>query len=203
MKKIISIFILVTGILPSLLQAQNKEFPIVVDIEYIPQSLSEFISLRDELAKTPQGGAAVFILAMEAFAQKRPHGKQALVVSVDKSRLTQGSTYKGYSLGYDYRNYLTGNLRKQPYIPYTYFAGTMPEKGYQIGGPPWQIYFAKGNSTPEMQKKDMVKLYVKSSGANKRAIVLKKNSRGIWKALHFSELYQGVMAPTKVEEDDL
>ena len=183
--------------------AQERQQKIVVDLDYIPQSLSEFIALRDELAKTPQGGATMFILAMEAFAQKRPHGEKALVVTIDKSKLVQGSTYKGYSLGYDYRNYMKSNLRRFPYIPYSYFAGTSPDKGYKIGGPPWQIYFEPADTPDELKKREMVSLYVLCSGANKRKVTLKRNSRGLWKVYDFAQLYQGVETPVEVADDDL
>ena len=183
--------------------SQQRNQKLVVDIEYIPQTFGEFIALRDELAKTPQGGAAMFILAMEAFAQKRPHGEKALVVTIDISKLSPGGTYKGYSLGYEYRNYLKSNLRRFPYIPYSYFAGTSPERGYQIGGPPWQIYFEPAETPTELKKKEMVSLYVLCSGANKRKVTLKRNNRGLWKVYEFTQLYQGVKPPVKVLDDDL
>ena len=41
-----------------------------VQIDSLPQSIDEFATLRDQVATTPQGGAAMMIIALHLYVQE-------------------------------------------------------------------------------------------------------------------------------------
>ena len=47
---------------------------LTVEIGHLPQSIEEFVALRDRVADTPQGGAAVLTVALLLYAQDQVLG---------------------------------------------------------------------------------------------------------------------------------
>ena len=173
-----------------------------ITLNDLPNSLEEFISLRDRIAKTPEGGAAIFIIALKAFADKKDWGEKALVIAVDRYHLTKGNVYKGFDISISVKSFLKRTIDKQPYIPNSYFAGSSPENHYSVKLP-YKLNFFTTKYTQAQSSGDKVKLMVECSGARPRPITLKKNNKGIYKAYEFSSLYVGVKAISQEVDDDL
>ncbi len=181
----------------------GQNIPKKITIEKLPETFEEFLELRDKIAKTPEGGAAIFILAMNAYTSKKDWGEKALVVAVDRYYLREGNTYKGYELNRYSLDMMFRMLDKSPYIPRSYFVGTSPKEQYKLPNPPYKIGFFRTKYTIAQSKGDEVKLMVNCTGARPRPIRVKKNNRGIYKAKEFSSLYVGVQYQAPVQDDDL
>ncbi len=171
-------------------------------VEKQPQSVEEFLSLREKIGYNPEGGAVMFLLALKTYVENPQLGKQFLVLSVAKNRLVPGDFYKGYALN---RNdmYLADRLEKYPYVPYSYISGTTPENNYQASEPfTYTIIFQDNSGDPQTDK--YVKIFIVSSGADTaRPVTLEKNNKGLWKVSEFSSLVVGVRPPvSSAEEDD-
>jgi hypothetical protein len=174
--------------------AQKKALP-VVSFDKIPQTVEEFISLRDKHATTPQGGAAIWVLAAVIYAQNAELGRQCLIIASDKSLL--GSSNKGYQ-GFDFGNnsdYLIKQMDSKKYVPNSYIQGTSFETGYKLGNAPYKIAcFTNPYSGNEAEGR--LKVFVQCTGADSdRPITLVRNDKGIWKAIEFSSLVVGIKAP--------
>ncbi len=163
-----------------------------------PKTVEDFVSLRNAVATTPEGGAAMFLLALKIYADNPNLGKKCLVIAVHKSLLKEGKTYKGYKLADSDMDLIKRNIENNKLIPNSYIVGATPENGYTVKQP-----YEYDLSVNLIAKSEAgTKVMVKSSGAsNKRSITLKKNNRGYWKAT----IWTSVLADIKpaVEDDDL
>ena len=174
-----------------------------IQIDRFPESVEEFVALRNEIAHTPEGGAAMIILALLAYASDEEMGRQCLTVAVDRSGLQESPTgYKGWQLRTSRVQLLASQLAKQRYIPRSYIQGATPENQYTLPAPPVVLDLSHNRYSGDRDG-DEFKVYVTCSGAaSPRPITLRKNDRGIWKASEWSSLIVGIQAPPR-EPDDL
>jgi hypothetical protein len=175
---------------------------ITVSVERIPTTIEDFVELRDELAQTPEGGAAVFVAAMNMYVNDPELGIQAFTIALDRSQLQEASDgYKGFRPGFRYMNLIRSELKQKPYIAPSYFAGTDPGSAYRLPPPPYMI---EVHTNPHSDiGPDEKKYFIRSTGADSpRPIYLKKNNREIWKVTNES-LILGVRPPEQVIDDDL
>jgi len=177
---------------------------LTVEIGHLPQSIEEFVALRDRIADTPEGGAATMIVALFMYAEDQVLGEQALTVAVDRERLQEAAD--GYR-GWQVRKRPLQSIRRQildsPHIPRSYFLGTSPESGYRLPEPPLRIECRSGPYSGDMDNRTY-KVFVTSSGApSARPVTLHRNQRGFWKAYEWSSLLLGVRPPSVHEPDDL
>ncbi len=174
-----------------------------VTIESIPADIDEFTALRDEIAVTPEGGAAMFVVAMLIYNQDRGLGLDCFTVifANDETILRKDPDgYKGYSPDLS-SMYLIERLNDKPWITNSYVFGTSPASMYQLKALPYAFKFNR-NEYSEI-KSDIIKVFIYSSGASTpRPVTLLKNNRGIWKVKEFSSLVVGVMEG-KIINDDL
>ncbi|MEN8120351.1 MAG: hypothetical protein ABFS35_08390 [Bacteroidota bacterium] len=190
MKKLVYLFLfifLVNGV-----SAQS------VKIADQPGNVDEFVTLRNAVASTPEGGAAMFLLALKIYVDNPKLGQKCLVISVDKSLLKEGKVYKGYKLGDSDLDLIKRNLNNNKLIPNSYISGSKPENSYKVELP----YEYEFTVNLLGKAKDGTKVFVKSSGADsKRPMILKKNNRGLWKVTTWSSVLANIKKP--VEDDDL
>jgi len=175
-----------------------------VQIETLAQSVEEFVTLRNEVAHTPYGGAVMMVVALLAYAQDRELGQQCLTVAVDRERLQKG--VKGYK-GWQLRNADLQRIRLQisgkEYLPRSYFQGATPENGYQLPSPPFVFEISENPYSGDVAS-GKYKVFVTSSGApSPRPVTVQRNDKGVWKAFEWSSLIMGVQAPHEQIEDDL
>lgn len=175
-----------------------------VKIPSEPNSIDEFTKMRDEMAKTPEGGAAMFIMAMRKYQANPKENIGYLIVSIDRSRLDESNgedSYKGFTIASSDKWTVKTQLTKNNYLANSYFKGTSNQNGYTAKAP--FIVECKKNQYSEIDA-NTIKIFVKCSGADTpRPITLVKNDKGIWKAKEFSSLLVGVKAPPSNIKDDL
>jgi hypothetical protein len=171
---------------------------LTINISKIPATIEDFIALRDQLATTAEGGAAVFIVALKTYKTNTELAMQFLVACVDMQRLTAGNTYKGYDLNSSDFNLMKSQLGNNPRIPDSYIEGSSPENNYKTQLP-YKFVFS-GNKYSGDKEKGTYKLFVKCSGADTpRPMSMKRNDKGIWKALEWSSLLVGIKKPPQTD----
>ena len=109
-----------------------------VQFDRVPEEIEAFVALRNQVATTPQGGAAMMVVALLAYVEDEELGRQCLTVAVDRGRLSQGAKgYKGWQLSNRDLQFLRGQLAGKEYLAHSYVEGTGPESGYCLPDPPY------------------------------------------------------------------
>lgn len=173
----------------------------VVTVDKIPSSTEEFVALRDSLAKTPEGGAAVFVTAMLAYVEDKALGASFMTIAIDQGQLSKSKAgYKGYEPAAGFK-FLLQRLEKEPSAARCYVEGVQSETGYALPSPPYRFRFKTDKHGPP--GRGLIKLFGVCAGADTpRPITLKINDKGLWKTKEASSLFVGVApAPSKVKDE--
>ena len=171
-----------------------------VKIKKIPKSIEEFVEMRNDLAKTPEGGAAMFMLALKMYIDNPDLAKKCFVAIVDRNLLREGNVYKGYKLLNGDMNLIKNQMNNDKLIPNSYIKGATPENHYAVKLP--YVYEFSSNKYSGSVEAGDFKLFVACSGASSpRPIRMKKNNRGIWKTSNWSSVLVGIRKPPI--DDDL
>jgi Domain of unknown function (DUF6935) len=195
MKKI-TLFLVFAFIFSGLMNAQ------VVEIKGMPTTVEEFVELRDKIANTPEGGAAMFVIAVKMYNENPEIGEQCLVIAADRSRLQSGTIYKGFSLSKVDMNSIKRQLGQYPFAPNSYFKGATPENGYKFEFPTQMDFSSNAYSGNKDEGK--FKVFVKCYGADSpRPVTLIRNNKGVWKAKEWSSIIMGMRKPVVKIDDDL
>jgi hypothetical protein len=175
-----------------------------ITVPKMPETIEEFVAFRDEVASTPEGGAAVMVVAMIAYTENEELGRQCLTVAADRGRLQEGMNgYKGWQLLNPELQRLKGRILGKGHIPRSYVQGTGPESGYALPDGPLEILVSTNPHSGDMST-GSYKVFVSSTGADSpRPIALKRNNKGLWKGHEWSSLTLGVVPPKQVVDDDL
>jgi hypothetical protein len=202
MKRVLLI-ILLTGL--SLSLYAQEELP-VVTIDRFPQTIDEFVEMRNEIAVTPEGGAAMFVIAIITYTRDPDLGELFLTAILvnDGSHLRNvkhDEGYSGYLPSVSVMNYIR-MLDPKPFIARSYVLGTSPENRYILpeSGPfSIQCYRNSYSDVDEVTRR----IFVACSGADSpRPIRVVQNNRGLWKIDEFSSLVVGIRPPAEPERDD-
>jgi hypothetical protein len=172
-----------------------------ITVADLPGTTEEFLTLRDSLAQTPEGGAALFVVALLKYVEDPALGEQYLTIALDLQNLTKSEQgYKGYRPGNSIQ-YHQRRIHGMKHLPGSYVVGTSAAEGYQAG-PPYQFDFSR-NKFSEI-KADQIKVFIACTGAaSPRPITLRRNDKGLWKVYEASSLFVGVVAPAAPDGDDL
>jgi len=174
-------------------------FAQTVKFTKIPTTTDEFVKLRNKTAKTAEGGAAMFMLALKMYNDNPQLGEQCLVLSVDKKLLWSGDIYKGYALGKSDMSLIKSQLKKNNRIPNSYIEGATPKNNYKVKLP--YVYKFSSNRYSGDRAKGEFKVFVKCYGADSpRPVRLRKNDKGIWKATSWSSVIVGIKAPPVIDD---
>ena len=175
--------------------------PVVITVDDVPASTDAFLALRDKLSGTPEGGAALFIIAMMRFVEDPELGEQFFTIALDRGNLQKTSKgYKGYRPGNSLQYHLN-RLKNMQHLPGSYALGTSPADGYQASAP-YRFEFTRNKYSKI--KETQIKVFVACSGASSpRPVTLKQNDKGIWKVHEASSLFVGVAAPAAPDGDDI
>ncbi len=198
MRKYIALALTVFLVGATSIQAQSKE----VTISSIPASADEFIQMRDRLATTPEGGAAMLIVALMGFSKSESLGMQFLTLALDQRNVGSGNAYKGYAPSSSIM-YHVNRLNRQNvwwYTPFAYVEGATAESNYKVSAPYTIITSRNKYSGDESSGK--VKVFVNVHGFSPRPITVAKNDKGIWKAYECSSVFVNVPAPASASSSD-
>ncbi|MCB1172970.1 MAG: hypothetical protein KDK39_05370 [Leptospiraceae bacterium] len=199
LKNLFSIAIVFCLAAPSVLLAQSKE----ISIPHIPQSAADFTTMRNTIATTPEGGAAMVIAALMAFSQDRNLGMQCLTIALDSSNLEDGSVISGKAPARSFNYHLGRMDQKQiwPYLAFNYVKGGTVKDGYAVkNNPPFTVVTSR-NKYSGTEASGKVKVFVAVDGFSPRPITLKKNKAGHWKAYELSSVWLDVAKPQAEEEE--
>lgn len=182
-------------------EAQNK----VIHLSKLPVSPEEFIQMRNRIAKTPEGGAAMFIAAMLNMGVNEKLGLQCITIGIDQSQVTKGNIYKGYKPGrgtmYHVNRLKRGGRKFWTYAPKAYLQGATLENGYTPSKPYKVVTSRNKYSGSEASGRVKVYIDVAIKGFRPRPISMKRNDKGIWKAYEYSSMFLDVPKPGKKTDD--
>jgi len=173
-----------------------------VSFKEMPQTVKQFVELRNKIATTPEGGATMFIIALKMYEKNTEIGKQCIVIATDRSRLQVGNTYKNFQLFATDMNRIKRQIEQYPYVPNSYFMGASPSNSYKSKRP-YKLTFSSNPYSGNIDEGNF-KIFVKSYGADSpRPIRMIKNNKGYWKAKEWSTIIMGVSKPEVTVDDDL
>ncbi len=162
-----------------------------VTVDKLPVSTDEFIQLRNTIAQTPEGGVTMFLVAMKIYSMNPELGEKCFVLAVDRGSLTSGNTYKGFSLLKFDMQLIKNQMAKDKNLTNSYIKGSSPNNSYKVKLP--YIFTYSTNSYSGDKEAGPYKLFVKCSGADSpRPITVKRNDKGIWKAVSWSSVLVGI-----------
>jgi len=174
-------------------------FAQTIEFKKQAKTTDQFIKLRNKIAKTPEGGAAMFMLALKIYNSNPELGKQFLVLSVDKKSLRSGDVYKGYALRNSDMSLIKRQFNKNNKIPNSYIKGATPKNNYKVKLP--YVYKFTHNRYSGDKSQGKFKVFVKCYGADSpRPIHLKRNDKGIWKASSWSSVVVGIKPPPVIDD---
>ena len=178
--------------------------PEPIRIQQLPQTIEQFVALRDEIAQTPYGGASIMVMALLTHAEDADLGQQALTIAVDRSRPEEGvKGYKGWQLSRRDMQRINRQLEGKAYLPRAYLQHTSPAQGYALPDPPYVVAFQDNPYSGDIASGQYKTFVLCTGAASPRPVTLKRNNRGIWKAAEWSSLIVGVEPPVSRIADDL
>ncbi|MGE0709748.1 MAG: hypothetical protein AB7N76_21995 [Planctomycetota bacterium] len=172
-----------------------------VEVPKLPASVEEFTAWRDQVATTPEGGMAVYVVALAVYAKDQELGLKLLTIAIDQHFLVPSAQGVGGKAPQAISvQAWRDRIKPKPYIARSYFAGTSVDGGYALPQGPLEIEYTEVRD----EGGERAKVFVVSSGADSaRPITLQKNNRGVWKAWEWSSLEVGVRPPKVTKDDDL
>ncbi|MFN8258668.1 MAG: hypothetical protein U0W24_23465 [Bacteroidales bacterium] len=188
-RKAILIMMVLTYLVSYELKAQS------IKISDTITSVEKFLEIRDKIATTPEGGAAMFLLALKVYSDNPKLGKQCLVIAADQANLQKGDVYMDYELmPLEMKMIKMAVIDKNRRLPNSYIKGATPENNYSVKLP--YIFEFPENLTGKTEEDGATKLFVKCYGdAMNRPISVKKNNRGLWKAYDWKSILNGIKKP--------
>jgi len=170
-------------------------------------SVEDYLKKRSEMAKTPFTGATLLMHAWILRQYDKSTADKLLILALHESRVDQSSS--GVYKGYKWRNsedYMVKQIDKIPYCARSYVIGATPQNNYKVDKQKIQLRFRVQTKRVGSVKSGRYKVFVCTSGAQScRPIPMKRNSKGIWKALGLSSIAVGCIKPvtTNKAENDL
>lgn len=173
-------------------------------IPALPETPGQFMEMRKIWARTPEGAAALTVLAFKLYMDNPDRGLACVVSMMDRNAGLLVPDVPGAWEGLSPSPYLRGrlaNLGVQPFIADSYFLESRPETGYVLPSPPWTVRVMSDGKAREDAGK--VKVFVQCSGASlPRPVELRRSAGGLWLADGISSLVMRV-APAHTRQEDL
>ncbi len=174
-------------------------------ISTFPKNAEEFKLLRDTVAVTPEGGAAMFVIAMKMWVSNPAEGIKCMIMQREINDLQPqngAESYMGYSLGSSEYSLFRSQINHQPYLPDSYIAGAVPGNNYQDADIDLEFEITSNpySGDPSSGK---FKVFIRSSGADSpRPVTMVRNDKGLWKVKEYSSLIVGIRNAQKEERSD-
>jgi len=169
----------------------------------LPTSVASFLALRDKLAKTPLGGATLFIHALMVWVDKPKFGEAMLTIALARNKLAKGSAYKGFKPGRSATRKLVYAKRK-PYCIRGFASGSRHTNGYKLDRSAITLRFRTQKNWTGSVAGGKYKVFACHAGRSSCApMTLRRNSRGVWKVSEWSSLVMGCRPPVTKVDDNL
>lgn len=169
----------------------------IIEIASLPTTPEKLKELRDQVATTPLGGAAMFVVSMLTYAKDPKLGSQFFAEVIDSKSLEASKaddSYGGFRPSGTDWGLLKQLLKDKPYTASCYVQGTSPEGKYAL--PSGSIKIRITTNQFSVINDTTIKVFVACSGADTaRPITVKLDAAGLWKATEWSSLYVAIRAP--------
>lgn len=171
-----------------------------IELPGLPATPEELVALRDRLATTPHGGAAILALALLAYSQDPALGTRFMTIAIEPRQLGDAPDgYKGKQPSRNVLQNLKDRIGRAPRIARSYLQGTTSANDFALPPPPWRV---RVREQPGDVQAEQARVFVWSTGAGTpRPVHLVKNDKGLWKASNWSSLEVGIQAPPPAPDD--
>lgn len=162
-----------------------------VALNRLPLHLQRFQEVQQSIATTPQGGAAMFILALNVHQQYKQEGIKALVSSATGPAIKSddgADSYNGFALLSQEMSLIKVQLQEHPELTRAYYKGATPANNYQPGSSPFSIEFENLQKAGSNRQK----LFVITAGAASPRPLTVARENGIWKVVEYSSVLLAV-----------
>ncbi|OJJ18668.1 hypothetical protein BKI52_23970 [marine bacterium AO1-C] len=162
-----------------------------VELNRLPLHIQRFQEVQQSVATTPQGGAAMFIMALNVYQQYNREGVKALVTSATGPALKSDSgdeSYNGFALLSQEMSLIKVQLQDHPELTKAYYKGATPTNGYQPSTP-FRLEFTNLQDVTGTNRK---KLFVITAGAASPRPITVAPEGNIWKVTEYSSVLVGV-----------
>lgn len=166
----------------------------VVEMSAIPYNVQRFKEVQAQIGNTPQGAAAMLIVALTVYTQYNGEGERCAIVAVDENLKMESTqfAYEGFRLMDTERYLLQTQIRDKPNskLGWIYYKGAAPNNGYTPTAPPYRIEFETNQFT--IDNNGQWRLLTRTQGADSpRPIRVRQLSNGQWRVREFSSLMTG------------
>lgn len=192
-----------TGDIVDSMSGTSTSIEHLISIGPMPTTIDEYVAMRDRVARTPEGGAAAFAIALACYARDPAVGLPYVTVAIAMDLLDDDPAgYKGRRPRRVLLQNLKDRLHGKDHITRSYVQGTRFEDGYVL--PAGDLTVRVKQQRDSMQSADKAKMFVYSTGADTpRPVSLARNDKGLWKGTEWSSLEVGIRAPAVHRSDDL
>ncbi len=170
------------------INAQSVEFASIT-IKQLPQSVDEFLEIRDRLAPSPNGGAACFLIALIVYAKNNHLGTKLLTMTIDREFLVQGNSYNGFQPRSTDLNVINDLLKQKPHFFHAYISASYPDKEINSLNSEISFDFVRNPPTAYKEGNEIQRVLVKYNTDTKpRMIKLRKDYKDFWKVYEWSSI---------------
>lgn len=186
--RIFTVSVLILFCIGYKINAQSVEFTSIT-IKQLPQSVDEFLDLRDQLAQSPNGGAACFLVALIVYTKNNHLGTKLLTIILDREFLVQGNSYNGFQPRSTDLNFINDLLKQKPRFFHAYIAGSHLDKEFASSSGEISFDFVRNPPTAYKEGNEIHRVLVKCNADTKpRMIKLRKDYKDFWKVYDWSSI---------------
>jgi hypothetical protein len=157
-----------------------------ITIQNLPISVEAYIALHARTAISPEGGAAMLVVALLLFTRDEALGRECLAVAGARPPSPRDIQFWRTQLG------------SAGHVPRSYIVGATPGNGYSLPPGPLAVEIVRNPYSGD-ESSGRCKVFAISSGADSpRPVTLLRNERGLWRGQEWSSLLSGVRLPEKV-----
>lgn len=159
----------------------------------LPHSLAKFLELRNQVAHTPQGAAAMMVVAMNIYRQYPVEGMKCLTANCTSPLIVPATNnagaYEGYVMGNT--SELQRKLKDYPHLPNVYFKGASPANKYTPDGPPFTMELATNLYSYQSSTDGSIriKLFVSTLGSDSPRPIVVRKIGNLYMVTEYSSLY--------------
>ena len=165
----------------------------IITFNRLPHSLGKFLELRNQVAHTPQGAAAMMVVAINIYKQYPIEGMKCLTANSTSPLVAPAANTAGSYEGYVMSNTseLQRKLKDYPHLPNVYFSGASPDNQYTPDGPPFTMNLASNlySYQSSTDGSTRIKIFISTLGADSPRPVVVRKIGDLYLVTEYSSLY--------------
>ncbi|NJL15381.1 MAG: hypothetical protein HC913_21845 [Microscillaceae bacterium] len=166
---------------------------VVITLDKLPYHIQRFKETQAQLENSPEGAAAMFLLAMHIYRQYPIEGSKALITACGGAATKDASQASNPTNRFEGRALLdveyariVEQIERYPNLANAYFKGATPANGY-IASQPFKIEF------PSKQvSESSTKVFVRTAGAASNRPIRAIQVNGKWRVEEYSSVLSGI-----------